>query len=174
MNRKFLVCLFVLAISVSASSAFAVDQLLTNPGFEDGLTNWNGSYLDAGGICSVDTTEFHSGLQSLKTIAGAVSSLINGARQYGPGTGWALPVGSSVTFSAWIKVPAATTGNKFRYRFYVHYPTGTKVVGPVDITQNAWKQYTTTFSTLLTPIDWVGVQVYSYAASIPTSNFIYY
>ena len=143
LTRTFsLIALFLLCTGLS--TGFAAN-LLMNPGFETGLTDWSAALR--GGVATIVTnaSEAHSGNAYCSTLTPAGwSSIAQGSSQGGwAGSGVDIPVSSQKFYqlSAWVKVPGASGGAQdvvLRFRFQ---PSGDRWdVGQQTITDENWHQ----------------------------------
>jgi hypothetical protein len=135
-------------------NAWAATNLLTNPGFESGITGWSG--VVRGGTVSVvtDATVAHSGSNyvSCTGLSTGWASVSQGDSQGAYSTGVSIPISDANFYklSAYVKVPGASTTPQsiaLRYRFEPsasRVDVGTKLVSTEDWTllESGWIQPT--------------------------------
>jgi hypothetical protein len=144
--RTFGLVAFVLLCAGLSSSLAA--NLLTNPGFESGITGWSGA-LRAGNTATVvtDSSGAHSGnnyCSALISDPAGWSSVAQGSSQGGwAGSGVDIAVSDQKFYqlSAWVKLPggvSAPADVALRFRFQ---PSGDRWdVGQQTIADDSWHQ----------------------------------
>ena len=146
-HRQTMAGLVALLLMAGVGTPFAAN-LLTNPGFENGMAGWALTDTLRGGVPSVVITNAllaHSGdccvLNSNATV-GAWPSLEQGDSRGGWGTGVTIPVADTNFYrlGAWVKLPAEVVGSAItlRYRFE---PSGNRNdVGTQNVNTEEWTQ----------------------------------
>lgn len=136
------VALLFLFVTAGIGAAFGAN-LLTNPGFESGITGWSGVVRGATVSVVTNASAAHGGSNyvSATGLSTGWASVSQGDALGGYSTGVSLPVSDAKFYklSAYVKVPGASTtpqAMSLRYRFE---PSGSRVdVGTKSVSTEDW------------------------------------